>query len=170
MFFSVFSPKQVIGFLKFLCQLFYDKVIIIVKSIMKNYKKVFRHTIFSIKYAMHSTTIFPCIMTMISNFTIFLISQTSIFKFFLQISNDSCCSFVNNFIFFFLKLIIFIACSLKDSQHFFIQLLPLYASCLFSMFLNEDIVDIEKPDGIGLLTCCGWIFRIIFTSINLFIN
>ena len=59
MFFSVFSPKQVIGFLKFLCQLFYDKVIIIVKSIMKNYKKVFRHTIFSIKYAMHSTTIFP---------------------------------------------------------------------------------------------------------------
>ena len=170
MFFSVFSPKNVIGFLKFLCQLFYDKVIIMIKSIMKNYKKVFRHTIFSIKYAMHSTTIFPCIMTMISNFTIFLIFQTSIFKFFLQISNDSCCCFVNNFIFFFLKLIIFIACSFKDSQHFFIQLLPLYASCLFSMLLNVDIVDIEKPDGIGLLICCGWIFRIIFTSINLFIN
>ena len=38
--------------------------------------------------------------------------------------------------FFFLKLIIFI------------QSLPLHKSCLFFMFLNEDIVDIEKPDGI----------------------
>ena len=42
----------------------------------------------------------------------------------------------------------FIACSLKDSQNFFIQSLPLYTSCLFSMLLNDDIVDIEKPDGI----------------------
>ena len=52
--------------------------------------------------------------------------------------------------FFFLKLIIFIACSLKDSQIFFIQSLPLYKSCLFPMFLNDDIADIEKPDGICL--------------------
>ena len=28
------------------------------------------------------------------------------------------------------------------------QSLPLYISCLFSMFFNDDIVDIEKPDGI----------------------
>ena len=67
-------------------------------------------------------------------------------------SYDSCCSLVNNFIFFFLKLIIFIARSLKYSQNFFIQSLPLYTSCLFSMLLNEDIVGIEKPDGICLLT------------------
>ena len=33
------------------------------------------------------------------------------------------------------------------------QSLPLYRSCLFSMLLNEDIVDIEKLDGICLLTC-----------------
>ena len=51
------------------------------------------------------------------------------------------------------------ACSLKDSQNFFIQSLSLYTSCLFSMLLNDDIVDIEKSDGI---------FRIIYTSINLF--
>ena len=30
-----------------------------------------------------------------------------------------CCSFVNSFIFLFLKLIVFIACSLKNSQNFF---------------------------------------------------
>ena len=45
-----------------------------------------------------------------------------------------------------MKLIIFITCSLKNSQNFFTQSVPLYASCLFSMFLNKDVVDIEKPD------------------------
>ena len=39
-------------------------------------------------------------------------------------------------------------CSLKDSQNVFVQSLPLYASCLFSMLLNGDIVDIRKPDGV----------------------
>ena len=42
-------------------------------------------------------------------------------------------------------------CSLKDLQNFFIQSLPLFRSCLFSMLLDEDIVDIEKPDGIYLV-------------------
>ena len=32
------------------------------------------------------------------------------------------------------------------------QTLPLYTSCLFSMLLNEDIVDIEKSEGIYSLT------------------
>ena len=39
-------------------------------------------------------------------------------------------------------------CSLKDSQNFFKQSLPLYASYLFFMLLSDDIVDIEKPDVI----------------------
>ena len=30
--------------------------------------------------------------------------------------------------------------------------LPLYTSCQFSMLLNDDIVDIEKPNGICLAT------------------
>ena len=38
------------------------------------------------------------------------------------------------------------------SQNLFMQSLPLYTLCLFSMLLNESIVDIEKPDGICLLT------------------
>ena len=28
------------------------------------------------------------------------------------------------------------------------QSLPLYTSCLFSILLNNDILEIEKPDGI----------------------
>ena len=32
------------------------------------------------------------------------------------------------------------------------QSLPLYTSCLFSVVLNDDIVDIEKPDGTCSLT------------------
>ena len=104
---------------------------------------------------MHSTSIFPCIMTIISNFKYFLCFK---YKFFFTnfhiftISYDSCCAFVNNFIFFFLKLIISIPCSLKDLQNFFMQYLPLYISCLFSMLLKNDIVDIEKLDGIFLNT------------------
>ena len=38
-------------------------------------------------------------------------------------------------------------CSLKDSQNFFLQSLPLCTSCLFSMILNDYIVDIEKIYG-----------------------
>ena len=32
------------------------------------------------------------------------------------------------------------------------QSLPLYTSCLHSMLLNEDVVDIENPEGICSLT------------------
>ena len=41
---------------------------------------------------------------------------------------------------------------LSIHKTFFIQYLPLYTSFFFSMVLNEDIVDIEKPDGICSLT------------------
>ena len=55
-------------------------------------------------------------------------------------------------------------CSLKDSQNVLIQSLPLYTSCLFSMLLNEDIVDTDKPEGICLLTFVvdefSWLFKI----------
>ena len=70
------------------------------------------------------------------------------------LSYDSgCCFFLITSFFFFLKLIIFIPCSLRNTQNFFMQF---YTSYLFPILLNADIVDIEKPDGI-------WI---IFTSIN----
>ena len=82
---------------------------IIIKTIMKNYGKRFRYTVFQIPYPMHSTSISPCIMTMISNFTVFFISQIFIFELFFTITTDfafcnSCCSFVNNFILFFFKI------------------------------------------------------------------
>ena len=111
---------------------------IIVWSTMKNYWNFFRHTIFQITYAMCSISILPCIMKMISNFTIFFIFYLSnIYFYFLsfvskykifEFSYDSCCSFVNNFIFNFK--IIFIGCSIKNSQNFFMHCLPLYISCL----------------------------------------
>ena len=103
---------------------------------------------------MCSTSIFPCIMTMISNFMILFTIQMFFYKYnrFFAFSYDLPCSFVNSFILFFLKLIIFIGCYFKNSQNFFIQSLLLYSSCLFSRLLNEDFVDIEKVDGIFLLT------------------
>ena len=113
---------------------------------------------------------------MVSNFTIFFIFSRLIFKlFFTNITDfwvlyDSFCPFINNFIFFFLKLIIFIACSFKDSQNFFMQSLPLHTSRLFSMSLNDDIVDIEKPDGIGSLTSFFLIFQDYFYIPSIFSN
>ena len=41
--------------------------------------------------------------------------------------------------------------SLKDSQNFFIQSLPLIHHTYF-LFLNDTIVDIKKADGIRSLT------------------
>ena len=34
----------------------------------------------------------------------------------------------------------------------FFMIYGMYSSSVFSMFLNEDVVDIKKPDGICLLT------------------
>ena len=55
--------------------------------------------------------------------------------------------------FFFLKLIIFIAYSLKNPQNFFMQSLPLHTSSSFSMLLGSDIEGIEKHDEL-----CSLIF------------
>ena len=51
--------------------------------------------------------------------------------------------------FFKIKLIISnaYACCFKDSQNFFMKSLALYTSCLFSMLLTDDTVDVEKPGG-----------------------
>ena len=52
----------------------------------------------------------------------------------------------------FLKLIISTVSFLKDLQNVFIQSLPLKILRLFSMFLDDDIVDSEKPNGMYSLT------------------
>ena len=51
----------------------------------------------------------------------------------------------------------------------FMQSLPLYTSYLFSMFLNDDIVDIEKLDGVCSPTyVVDELSGLFFTSINRF--
>ena len=103
---------------------------------------------------MCSTSIFFCITTMIANLIIFFVFRIIIVKLFFTnitefaFSYGFSCSFVNNFIFIFLKLIIFIVCCLEYSQNVFVQSLPLYTSCLFSIPLNED-TDFEKFDRIS---------------------
>ena len=56
------------------------------------------------------------------------------------------------------------ACSLKDSQNLFLQVLPLYTSYLSSTLLIDNIVDIEKLDGICSLTFAGDDFSGLFLS------
>ena len=46
--------------------------------------------------------------------------------------------------------------------------LPLYALCLFSMLLNNDIGDIEKPDGIYSLAFVVNKFRGLFLHPSVF--
>ena len=109
-------------------------------------------------------------MTMISNFMVFFSFKYLFIYFFLQInqifafSYDSWCFLVNNSIFFLFK----IACPIKNTQQFFIQSLPLYTSCLFSMLLNEDIVQIEKPDEICPLTFVADEFSGLFLHPSIF--
>ena len=119
---------------------------------------------------MCSASIFPCLMTMTSNFTIFVIFQTIYFQIFpykynrfLHFYMISAAVLLIISSFFFLKLIVFIAVSLKDSQNFFIQSLPLYTLWLFSMLLNEDIVD-----GLCLVTFVVDIFSRLFLHPSIF--
>ena len=116
----------------------------------------------------------PCIMKMISNFTIFFVFQIFIFKFFftnvtLEFSYGSSCSFFNNFIFFFLKLIKFIACFLKDSQNFFMQpVLYIHHVVIFYASNWRCCRNWKTWWNVLAYFCCKWIFRIIFASINLY--
>ena len=80
-YFLVYSPEKVNWLLNSSASFFYDKMIIIIRSIMKNYRNVFRYTVFQITYTMQSMFIIPCIMTMITSFMIFVIFQIIIFKF-----------------------------------------------------------------------------------------
>ena len=68
---------------------------------------------------------------------------------------------------FFLRLIIFIACSLKDSQNFLKQFSALQ-TFIFFIFLNEDIVDIEKPDGIYLFSFVVEEYSVLFFRASIF--
>ena len=64
-----------------------------------------------------------------------------------------------------MKLINSVACSLKDSKNFFI---PQYPSCLFPMFLNDDVIEIEKPDLICSPTSAVYEFSKLFFHSSVF--
>ena len=105
---------------------------------------------------------FSCIITMISNFKIFIIFQIFIFQ--LIFTNKSnfwifiwflLLFFVKNFILVLFEINYFHCVLFKNSQNFFIQFLPLYISCSFSMLLKEDILHIQKLDRI-----CSLIFDV----------
>ena len=48
------------------------------------------------------------------------------------------------------------------------QYLPLYTSCLLSMLLNDNIVDIAKPDGICSLSFVVDEFSGLFLHLSVF--
>ena len=123
---------------------------------MKNYWNFFRHNIFQITYAMCSISILPCIMKMISNFTIFFIFQIFIFIFEVLLANIRFLNFhmilaalllITSF-FFILKSIIFIGCSIVSHKTFSCIVYFYTYHAYHIILLKEDIVDIEKRDGI----------------------
>ena len=116
---------------------------------MKSYRNFSGSLYFKINMLCARPLYSPVIMKMISDFTLFFIFPYS----FLHFHMISAAPLLIISFFFLSKLIMSTTCSLKDSQNFFMQYLLLYIPCLFSMVLNDDIVDTEKTDGI-----CSLIF------------
>ena len=89
---------------------------------------------------MRSASIFPCMMEMIFNFTIFLIFFIFIFKFFFAnktyfwFSYISCSSFVNNFVFFFAKLSLYRAILRIFIELFHANFTSVYIMLMFYAF------------------------------------
>ena len=110
-------------------------MLIIIWSIRKTTGVLFRHFICEIKYATFDTSVFTNIKTMVFNVMIIFIISVFMFEFFLAnaafFGKSSLCS------------IIFIACSLKGLQNFWIESSASYTLCLFSIPSNLHIVDIE---------------------------
>ena len=105
---------------------------IFILEIMVIFFKIVSIILFTIyKYdsfqTLKSTAPFTSTMAQVFNFSITFISRVYLF----ELLFDSYCSFVNSITFFFSKLIVFTACSVKDSQNFFMQFSSLYALCLF---------------------------------------
>ena len=72
-------------------------------------------------------------------------------------------SLLITFFFSFLKLIISFAYFLKDLGN-----LSLFTSCLLSIYLNDDIVDAEKPNGICSPTFVAHEFSGLFLHPSVF--
>ena len=113
---------------------------------MKNCRDFIRHVKFQIANAVCWTSV----VAMISNFSIVCIINDIFYEIFS--ANLTCSSFFVCFLtlclllvtfFSLLNLIILIACTFEDLQKFFIQSFPRYKVCLFFIWSNPQIVDIE---------------------------
>ena len=92
--------------------------------IIKNYRDFIRHVKFQITNAVCWTSLFTCIMAMISNFLIIYNPREFFYEIFsANIAYFSIFAFnslfVSDNIFFFLNPIILVACFFKGSQNFF---------------------------------------------------
>ena len=118
---------------------------------MKNCRNFIKHVKFQIANAVCWTSV----VGMISNFSIVCIINDIFYEIFS--ANLTCSSFFVCFLtlclllvtfFSLLNLIILIACTFEDLQKFFIQSFPRYKVCLFFIWSNPQIVDIEYPQVI----------------------
>ena len=125
---------------------------------MKNCRKFLRYTILKVICAMCSTSIFKSIMTRSLNLWYFFIFSMFIFRFIFRNTANFC-------IFFSLKLITPNACSLKDLQNFFHAFFIIF---VFYTFKWRYCWYWKTSWNMFTNSCCGYIFRIIFTSINVF--
>ena len=119
------------------------------------------YSITRITYAMHSNSIFTCIMKMVLNLMILLIFNMFMFMLF----------FTSNFPFFpFLKLIIYIVLhALLRIHRTFPCNLYLSACIMFFFYAFKWCCRYWKTGwNMFFYFCCRWIFRIIFTSLNFF--
>ena len=114
------------------------------------------------------TSVFTCVRTVISNFTIFFIIQNNClqtfsckcdsFFFFDQHMIQALCLLMVSF---FSKLIVLILCSFQCSQNFY--------ACFFSISLIADVVDIEQPHRIYSPTFVVDSFSGLFLNPSIFL-
>ena len=103
---------------------------------------------------MRCASVFPCIMTMISDFSIIYIFSVFLDSFTKNVTFF--CIFLWFYLFFLLAVtffsfqnqLYFFACSFKESLNFFIQSFLWYKVCLFSIWSNRQVVDIKYAQGI----------------------
>ena len=151
-------------------------MIIIVRSIMKSYENVFRYTIFQITYDICSTPLYSFIWWQPFLILLYFLSLKYLFSNFslwikqiFAFSYDSCCSFVNNFIFFLFK-VNFLHCVLSYgfTNLFHATFLSMYIMLIFYVFRWRYCRHEKTSWNMLADFCCRWIFRIIFTSITFF--
>ena len=127
-------------------------MIIIVRFIAKSYWNFLKYIILKL-HMLSAAPLYAPVKWQWSVTLWYFLSFKYFFQIFLYLYNRFCIFISLLLIFcywfhiFLKKWIIFIASSLKDSQIYLRQSLPLYTLCLFSFLVIDDIVDIRKPDG-----------------------